>query len=122
MRADKTARNETDADPEKIAAADQKGGRRVKFLTDDGLDDDAEEPPHSRSKNGYGIAGRIISALILSANSLAGAANQTWTDAVRYNRVDFAKQNAVRQTVNLPARSSLKVAGLTDTRTGTDST
>ena len=83
MRADKTARKETDADPEKIATADQKDGRRVRFLKDDGMDDDAEGPPHSRSKNGSGIAGRIISALMLPANSLAGAANQTWTDAVR---------------------------------------
>ena len=91
MRADKTARKETDADLEKITTAIQKCGKRVSFPESDGMEDDAEEPRYSRSKNGSGIARRIISALMLSAISLAGAANQTWTDAVRYNRPDFAE-------------------------------
>ena len=44
-----------------------------------------------RSKSGSGIAGRIISTLRMSANAIAGAANHTWTEAVRHNRVDFAE-------------------------------
>ena len=44
-----------------------------------------------RRKKGSGLAGRIISALMMSANALAGAAHQTWTQTVRHNRLDFAE-------------------------------
>ena len=36
-------------------------------------------------KSGSGVAGRIIRALMLSASAIADAANQTWTEAVRYD-------------------------------------
>ena len=44
-----------------------------------------------RQKKGSGLAGKIISALMMSANVLAGAAHQTWTQTVRHNRLDFAE-------------------------------
>ena len=44
-----------------------------------------------RRKNGSGLAGKIISALVMSANALAGAARESWTKTVRYNRLDFAE-------------------------------
>ena len=44
-----------------------------------------------RRKKGSGLAGKIISSLMISANALASAAHQTWTQTVRYNRLDFAE-------------------------------
>ena len=42
-------------------------------------------------KKGSGLAGKVISALMMSANAIVGAAHQTWTNAIRHNRVDFAE-------------------------------
>ena len=55
--------------------------------------EDAEPQPgqHRRKKSGSSVAGKVISALLMSASSLAGAAHRTWTSAIRYNRVDFAE-------------------------------
>ena len=48
-------------------------------------------PEHDRRKNGSGLAGKVISALMMSAQALAGAAHESWTRTVRYNRLDFAE-------------------------------
>ena len=44
-----------------------------------------------RRKNGSGLAGKVLSALMMSAQALAGAAHESWTKTVRYNRLDFAE-------------------------------
>ena len=56
-----------------------------------GLQLDLPRKPYRRTKSGSGVAGKVISAVWLSASSLAGAAHHTWTSVVRYNRVDFAE-------------------------------
>ena len=65
---------------------------------DDVLDDsddeggaDTQERPPRRKKNGSGLAGRILSALMLSAGTIADAAQLSWTNAVRHGRVDLAE-------------------------------
>ena len=62
----------------------------------DDLQDDSDDEPlskgsHRRTKSGSGLAGRIISAPMLSVSPIAGTANQSWTEAVRYSRVDLAE-------------------------------
>ena len=57
------------------------------------VDSEGETLPSERyrRKNGSGLAGKVLSALMLSAQALAGAAHESWTKTVRYNRLDFAE-------------------------------
>ena len=62
--------------------------------TDDSdLEDDANPQRHRlrRKKSGSGLAGRILSALMISAGAIADAAQVSWTNAVRYSRTDLAE-------------------------------
>ena len=57
------------------------------------VDSEGETLPSERyrRKNGSGLAGKVLSALMMSAQALAGAAHESWTKTVRYNRLDFAE-------------------------------
>ena len=73
----------------------------------DALDDEEEDPETDdsdlegdadpqrcrpqRKKNGSGLAGRILSTLMISAGAIADAAQISWTNAVRHSRVDLAE-------------------------------
>ena len=59
--------------------------------SDDESGADTQERPPRRKKNGSGLAGRILSALMLSAGAIADAAQQSSTNAVRHGRVDLAE-------------------------------
>ena len=53
-------------------------------------DTDPQRRRPQRKKNGSGLAGRILSALMISAGVIADAAQVSWTNAVRHSRVDLA--------------------------------
>ena len=59
--------------------------------SDDESGANTQECSPRRKKNGSGLAGRILSALMISASTIADAAQQSWTNAVRRGRVDLAE-------------------------------
>ena len=97
-RADDTTRTDEGALSQNFGmTADDPEGAAEEDSKDQGDDgDEVEEDSENRDdtyrrKKGSGLAGKVISALMMSANALAGAAHQTWTNAIRHNRVDFAE-------------------------------
>ena len=54
-------------------------------------DADPQRRRPQRKKNGSGLAGRVLSALMISAGPIAEAAQASWTNAVRHSRVGLAE-------------------------------